>query len=169
MGAGTKSTTSRLGVLATLVVASALSASGLLAGISYGKATGTTLPTEIQVFNAGRDSIHLYALKDGWGRKTGTLSAFREPVVDLDGVPIGRIRITCLSSARVAWQCTGVASLKAGSHTEQGSITYTGNFAGFNGETLAVTGGTGAYEDARGTVMLSIIDDRFARTFILLP
>ena len=49
-----------------------------------------------------------------------------------------------------------------------GTVVATGIFRGFNGEQLAVTGGTGAYVGATGTVTLSVEDDRFVHTFDLL-
>jgi hypothetical protein len=49
-----------------------------------------------------------------------------------------------------------------------GSLVATGIFRGFNGEQLAVTGGTGAYVGADGAVTLSVENDRFAHTFELM-
>ena len=49
-----------------------------------------------------------------------------------------------------------------------GTVVATGIFRGFNGEQLAVTGGTGAYVGATGTATLSVEDERFAHTLDLL-
>ena len=49
-----------------------------------------------------------------------------------------------------------------------GTVVATGIFRGFSGEQLAVTGGTGAYAGATGTVTLSVEDGKFAATFDLL-
>ena len=49
-----------------------------------------------------------------------------------------------------------------------GTVVATGIFRGFIGEQLAVTGGTGAYAGATGTVTLSVEDGKFAHTFDLL-
>ena len=43
----------------------------------------------------------------------------------------------------------------------------TGIFRGFNGESLAVTGGTGDFVGARGEVTLSVIDAQYTSTIEL--
>jgi hypothetical protein len=152
------------------VLASALVVSGLLMGVSYGSA-GITVPTEIQVFIADEDAAtsHSYPLREADGTRSGHLSTYKDLSEDVDGNPIGKVRVVCIDSAGVMLQCFGVATIKAGPHNEAGTITFYGNFSGFNGEVQAVTGGTGAYENARGTVTNTVIDDQLVRVFSLLP
>ena len=49
----------------------------------------------------------------------------------------------------------------------RGTIVATGLFRGFNGESLAVTGGTGDFVGARGEVTLSVVDARYTSTIEL--
>lgn len=166
--ARTKGRNAAIGVLAT-----ALLASGLLMGVSYGDTgrASIAVPTEIQVFIGDGNGLrsHEYSLRDEDGKASGGLGAYRDPALDADGDPMGNVKVTCISSKSVLAQCTGVATLKAGPYSEAGSITFAGNFRGFTGETQAVTGGTGAYDNVRGTVTNTVIDDQLVRVFNLLP
>jgi hypothetical protein len=150
------------------VLASALVVSGLLMGVSYGSA-GITVPTEIQVFIEGDARIHEYPLRDTDGDRSGLIGTYRDRSVDVDGDPMGNVRVSCLYSSGVLAQCEGVATLPDGAYSDAGTITFSGNFKGFNDEVLAVTGGTGAYENARGTVTNTVIGDHLVRVFNLLP
>jgi hypothetical protein len=48
-------------------------------------------------------------------------------------------------------------------------VVLDGLFNGFNDESVAVTGGTGAYANVRGTATLTVIDDQFAWVLHLIP
>ena len=90
----------------------------------------------------------------GAGRQAnsqGDLIVFTNPLADSSGKVIGRLHATCVTTVgarnflRSTMACTGVMALRAGKLTVQvttspGNPTTTG----------AVTGGTGAYANARG-------------------
>ena len=146
---------------------SALLLSGAMVGISYGGAATIDEPTEIVLRSGeslpGRD----YPLRDTEGHKSGTIGALKERMIDADDATVGTLVWTCFKS--VAWTCTNVLTLKAGAFTEAGSIVMTGRFKGFTGESLAVTGGTGAYANVRGQATLTYVDDAWTTTLSLLP
>jgi hypothetical protein len=54
--------------------------------------------------------------------------------------------------------------LHDGPYTDDGSITVTGLFRGFNGEAYAVVGGTGAYQGANGSATATVEDGDFVLT-----
>jgi hypothetical protein len=92
----------------------------------------------------------------------GLINQLREQGLNRNGARVGTIRWNCANGAD--WHCTLVYSLKG-----KGSIVATGIFAGFDGEKLAVTGGTGSFADARGQVVLSVQDDQFTHQIRLQP
>ena len=97
-----------------------------------------------------------------------TLSVTRDRLQDADGRPVGRHLCHCMQSD-FAWYCSGVIVLLDTALTDAGTILVDGLFKGFNGESLAITGGTGAYAGARGTVSLTVKQGRFARTVKFIP
>jgi len=97
-----------------------------------------------------------------------TVSVTRDRLKDADGRPVGRHLCHCMQSD-FAWYCSGVIVLVDTALTDAGTILVDGLFKGYNGESLAITGGTGAYAGARGTVKLTIKQGRFARTVKFIP
>ena len=67
----------------------------------------------------------------------------------------------CSNAEGVAWVCTVYLELESGTSTAAGSIVAEGRFEGFVGESFAVTGGTGAWADARGDATLTATDEEF--------
>ena len=144
---------------------------GLLAGASVAAGNGITEPAVIALSSTGSTEAGSsnYILRDTEGRRSGEISVFREPLLDADANPVGNVRVECVSARRVAWYCTTIATLHAGPFTQKGTIVFTGLFRGFNGEELAVTGGTGAYQNVRGYATLTVQNDLFVRTLYLIP
>lgn len=133
------------------VLATALLISGLLVGISYGG--GVTEPTVVEL-TSGK------VLKEG-------ADQVREVAKDVDGTRVGKIRWNC--DPGIDWHCTIVYSLLPGDHTGRGTVVATGIFGGFNGERLALTGGTGAYANAQGFLVLAGDGGELRHTLHLLP
>ena len=134
----------------------ALLTSGLLVGVSHGETTTIDSPIVVELV-AGA------SLKDV---TRGIHNQLREEALDSDGARVGTIRWNCTNG--VDWHCTVVYSLK-GSVEERGSIVAAGIFRGFTGEALAVTGGTGAFANVRGSIVLSVESDGFTHTLELIP
>ena len=128
-------------------------------GVASGRGAGITAPIDVQVYLAG-DPVE--------GDAGGTAMS-RERLVDADGDEVGTIVVQDTLVKRVAWTMSAYLKIKSNASIEAGTITVSGLFRGFNGETLAVTGGTGAYENVRGTATLSVENDRFTWTLHLIP
>ena len=75
--------------------------------------------------------------------------------------PETSVRVPCAGSVLAV-------TLKAGPHTQPGTVVTTGIY-NFGGETYAVTGGTGAYENVRGYATMVVVDDREVLTPNLIP
>jgi hypothetical protein len=146
----------------------ALLLSGMLVGVSYAGG-GIVEPQTIELINGPGEESRDYPLLDAEGKVRGSMSVYREPVLDVDGNDVGTVHVECILAKGINYRCTSIAVLKPGPHTQAGSILFAGVFRGFNGESLAVTGGTGAYENVRGSVTLSVEGDDFVRTLHLIP
>jgi hypothetical protein len=134
------------------VLVAALLLSGLFVGVSYGGPAGVAASEAIVLHDGD-------VLAES-GRQT------KVQVLDEDGDAVGTMVWDCTTHA-VSWTCTNVLSLKDGPYTERGSIVVSGIFRGFVGERLAVTGGTGAYQGAGGSVRLTVEGGEFTHTFTL--
>lgn len=155
-----------LAALATIALAV-----GWMAGASVAAGNSITEPVMIALSSTGATDAgtRTYILRDTNDRRSGNISVYREPLLDADANPVGNVRVECMTARGVAWSCTTIATLHAGPFTQEGTIVYTGLFRGFNGEELAVTGGTGAYQNVRGYAALTIQGDLFVRTLYLIP
>jgi hypothetical protein len=153
------------------VVLGGLLASGVLVTASLGAAAAIVAPETIELTVGDGVKSHTYKLRDTDGRRSASLDVYREPVLDADGTHIGAVLSECLQwgTGERNWTCSSVAKLKDGPYTDAGTVTFEGIFRGFNGEQLAVTGGTGAYSNVRGTVVLAVQNDGFVRTLNLIP
>jgi hypothetical protein len=155
-----------LAALATIVLAV-----GWIGGTSVAAGSNIGEPVVIALSSTGATDggSRTYILRDADGGRSGNISVFREPLLDEDANHVGNVRVECVTAPGVAWYCTGIATLHAGPFTQEGTIVYTGLFRGFNGEELAVTGGTGAYQNVRGYAALTVKDELFVRTLYLIP
>jgi len=133
----------------------ALMISGLLVGVSNGDESPP----------AGSQVLDLTAGEVLAERSGGIWSQLREEALDGDGERVGTIRWNCAEAAD--WHCTVVYGLKGDPGT-RGTLVAMGIFRGFNGESLAVAGGTGAYAGAGGVVTLDASGDDFTHTFDLI-
>ena len=134
----------------------ALLASGLLVGVSLGDTTRIAAPLSVELVSGE-------SLKDV---TKGIQHQLREEALDDSGARVGAIRWDCANGAD--WHCTVVYSLH-GSVDERGTIVAAGIFRGFTGESLAVTGGTGAYANVRGSIELTAEPDGYTHSLELIP
>ncbi|HEY6761457.1 MAG TPA: allene oxide cyclase family protein [Baekduia sp.] len=99
------------------------------------------------------------------GDSAGDVLTFANDVFDAkDQTKVGTDQGSCIRTvAGAAYECNWTTSLKAG------QITVEGPFYDTKDSTLAITGGTGAYASARGTMDLHALDGgkEYAFTFHL--
>ena len=127
-------------------------------------------PTSIELHLSGcatddgdpATGCHVYRLRDEAGRRSGTVAKFREPIEDADGNVVGQQFAECIASDGAGEICTLIEVLRDGPYTDPGTVVLTGRSNG----RLAVTGGTGAYANARGDATL---EGGFVLTLELLP
>lgn len=130
----------------------ALLLSGALVGVSQGRSPGIAEPQELMVFSGEvLEEAH-----------RGLVNQLRESAVDADGERVGTIRWTCLQGSD--YICTVLYKLDG-----RGSVVSSGLFRGFQGESFAVTGGTGGFSNVRGVVTYTVEADEFVHTLRLTP
>jgi hypothetical protein len=154
------------------VLVAALLISGTLVGVSFGGGGGITQPEVIELSYRG-NKVHFYFLREDDGRQTGQVTLIKRRLLDADGNSVGHMNISCTVAwgPLTNWVCDSVLTLKAGPHTERGTVVTTGIYAspedGTNADVFAVTGGTGAYENVRGHATQREGSDSF--TLNLIP
>jgi hypothetical protein len=133
------------GTTATLAVAAGI---GMWAFASPGVAAPTTTITVVE--HAATDVV---ADTDGDGAdSTGDLLTFHNKVFDeTNDHRVGRDQGQCvrIDARRGTWECTWTTYLHDGQITVEGPFSDTGDTV------LAITGGTGAYSDAQGSMQLN--------------
>ncbi len=84
----------------------------------------------------------------------GDVLAFKSPLVDASGARVGKLGWSCVTTEgnrdfrKSVMTCSGVMTLRDGTLTLQFRLTPRSNT-----QTGAITGGTGAYANARGVVV----------------
>lgn len=153
------------------VLAAALLLSGALVGVSFGGGGGITQPEviELSLTICGRPNCTGWELRHAaWGRRGGGLvTSARDPLFDVDGTRVGRQSQRCVVG--IEWFCTYIVTLEDGPYTDGGTVVATGIYGFDEGSTLAVTGGTGAYENVRGFATLEDPRGEDALTLHLTP
>jgi hypothetical protein len=139
----------------------------MLAGAAAVSAKVTAPAQDNMILYSAEGTIQEFALHNGDGDE-GTVGVARDQLTDGNGNNVGRHHWQCMRSD-LSWYCTGVISLKDTAKTDKRTITVAGLFYGFNGESFAITGGTGAYAGASGTVVLFEKNGQLARTVKLIP
>jgi hypothetical protein len=138
-------------------IAASLLLSGAMVGVSYGGGTAITEPEVIELEVAFCEPLcRTYQFRDIDGELNGQMVSARERLFDVDGNRVGTLHATCVQSfGQRATQnlCTVVHTLKEGPHTQQGSIMAIGNLHFDGNDVFAVTGGAGAYEGVRGSIV----------------
>jgi len=155
------------------VLAAALLLSGLMAGVSVGGSPGVTQPTDIvltlpycarTINPEGTIVCRSYPLVDGDDGHSGRSDRFKSPVQDVDGHTVGHQYSECAETWGLPSMCTIFVALKAGPHTERGLIVLM-----HANHRVAVVGGTGAYQNARGDATLEFTPGRATLTLHLIP
>jgi hypothetical protein len=142
------------------ILAAALLLSGLLVGVSYGDAPSKAI--------ADPQVLRLVLSDQSEGKGTHPINDARIAAEDQDGNLVGWMRWQ--GKKGVDWHVTIVFGLQPGTYTERGTVQTAGIFRGFSGESLAVTGGTGAYSNVRGYLKLTAEPgDVFVTTLYLTP
>lgn len=148
------------------LVVVALLGSGLRVGVSRGTSGDAADPMVIELVNGELLAEATYRLRDDAGRRSATIDLFKGLLADVDGNEVGVHRCQCINS-EIGWMCTHILNVKPGPYTQRGSVVITGNFRGFAGERLAVTGGTGAYADVNGYATATVDGENFVTTLYL--
>ena len=156
-------------------IAVAMLISGGLVGVSYGQGGGITEPQVIELsLDLCGDSCRIFELQDPVHGRDGNalITLAKDPLFDVDGNQVGFQSEHCTTSEghRVGtpWICTHVLKLKAGPHTEPGSVVTTGIYT-FDTSTFAVVGNTKAYENVRGSARMVVVEGREVLTLNLIP
>ena len=90
------------------------------------------------------------------GDSSGDLLTFANPLYDAGNTEkVGRDQGDCvrISPEKGTWECRWTSWL------EDGSITIEGSFSDTKATTVAITGGTGMYANARGSMRLEVGED----------
>jgi hypothetical protein len=144
----------RAAALLAATAAAAATAAVLLSSASAQDPATRTL--SFHELDKGATFIHVRNTRTKYGASNslGDLIVFTNPIADASGARIGRVNAQCVTTVgsrnfmKSTLTCTGVVHLRDGDlmvqlNTSPGVATSTG----------AVTGGTGAYANARGVLV----------------
>jgi hypothetical protein len=118
----------------------------------------------------GSTFVHIRNTKGSSGRANamGDLLAFTNPIVDVSGRRIGKTSVSCTTTTgarnfmRSTLTCFGTLALR------DGTLTVQANVRPAQGTTVgAVTGGTGAYANARGVLASKTVPGGSVNTITL--
>ncbi len=136
-----------MGKRATLAAAALISAVAIVISlVTVSMAGPNTVKIEV-IEHATTDTVVDLAAN---GDSTGDLLTFHNEIFDVDNATvIGSDQGECVRiEVGVSWECRWVTTL------EVGSITIEGPFLDAGPSVLAITGGTGEFKGARGTMRL---------------
>lgn len=140
------------GRIATLLGAALLAATAIAVSLVSASVAGPRVTRIAVIEHATTDTpVDLTANGDS----TGDLLTFHNEVFDEDNAEVvGTSHGDCVRiEVGVSWQCRWVNTL------EEGSITVEGPFFDTGPSVLAITGGTGRYREARGSMRLVARDE----------
>jgi allene oxide cyclase len=139
-----------------------------IAGLAYASSSHSALtkPTTVHVVEHAVTDTEVPS--GGGADVTGNLLTFHNKVYNRsDTHVVGRDQGVCtrIDPAAGTWECNWTTFLKGG------QINVDGPFSDFHNTTLAITGGTGHYRNARGQMLLKSRDNGAKYDFIfqLLP
>lgn len=139
-----------------------------LGGVAAAQTDGAVEPVTFELVSTGPSVSRAWELLND-DQQQATLSLLTEDLADASGATVGTHTWECLLSDPVGWFCTSYLQLEPGTQTSAGTLILMGEFKGFEGEAVAVVGGTGAYAGARGEAILTVHDDGFVRVITLDP
>jgi hypothetical protein len=140
------------GKRATLAAAAVLSATAIVASLVTVSVAGPNVVRIHVIEHATTDTVVDLTAN---GDSTGDLLTFHNEVFDVDNeTAVGTSHGDCVRiEVGVSWQCRWTTSL------EVGSLTVEGPFFDAGPSVLAITGGTGEFRAARGSLRLVARDD----------
>jgi hypothetical protein len=151
------------GKIAVGALVGALLMSSLLVGVSYGDDADTSAavaePTVVELVwhtNGPRSDVLFFLFAEDGGRCGADdpvclqITEKDMPLFDVDGNEIGRQLISCTATDRTGWQCQLITKIQDGPHTDKGQVVAIATKHPTDIHTLAVVGGTGAYEGVGG-------------------
>jgi hypothetical protein len=142
-------------IAALLFFAAAATAAAV--GLSSASAQDTAPRTlTLKELDRGSTFVHIRNTKPKTRQTNslGDLIVFTNPVVDASGARVGKSQVSCTTTVgsrnfmRSTITCAGVMTLRDGTLTLQGNVSLSDPTL-----TAAVTGGTGAYANARGVLV----------------
>ena len=141
-----------MGKKATVAAAAILSAVAIVSSLVTVSLAGPNIQRIDVIEHATTDTVIDLAAN---GDSTGDLLTFHNEIFDEDNVTvIGTDQGECVRiEVGVSWECRWVTSL------EVGSLTVEGPFLDAGPSVLAVTGGTGEFRGARGSMRLVARND----------
>jgi hypothetical protein len=140
-------------LLAATAAAAATTAVAVLSGASAQAPTTRTLT--FHELDNGATFVHVRntPTKSQRSNLLGDLIVFTNPVTDASGARVGRLHANCVTTVgakdfrKSTFTCTAILHLRDGDLTGQFVAS-----AGTESTTGAITGGTGAYANARGVI-----------------
>jgi hypothetical protein len=141
--------------------------------VAVGPAAGTTAltaPGTIRITDTLAKHIHVRVTKqvevDGHtkaGSRAGDLDVYRQVLFNkgITPVSIGHSDVTCVNTGTGSFNCTGTYFLP------RGKIMVNGVIASRLFYELAVVGGTGLYDNVRGTLTATYLGGAPAKEFLL--
>ena len=138
-----------------VVAVPTLAAGALVAGSSAPAQGPASRTITLMELDKGSTFKHIRNTKAGHrANSPGDVFAFTAPLTDVSGKPVGKLHYSCVTTAgssnfeRSRANCGGVLAVADGTLTVQFLLDPSKSTT-----TAAVTGGTGAYANARGTVV----------------
>lgn len=140
------------GKRATLVAAAALAATAIAISLVSVSTAGPNVTRIHVIEHATTDTVVDLTAN---GDSSGDLLTFHNEVFDESNESVvGSSHGECVRiEVGVSWECRWVTTF------DEGSITVEGPFLDASPSVLAVTGGTGAYRGARGSMRLKVHDE----------
>jgi len=156
-------------VLAATAAAAATTAVAVLSGASAQAPATRTLT--FHELDKGATFVHVRntPTKNQRSNQLGDQIVFTNPVTDRSGARVGRSHVSCVTTVgakdfrKSTLTCTAILHLRDGDLTGQ-FVTV----AGAESTTGAITGGTGAYANARGVIVSTHTDAGSDDTITLL-
>jgi hypothetical protein len=132
--------------------------------IAVASGTAVTKPTRIHVIELPKTDAVIDTGESG--DTSGDLLTFHNKLLNTSRKEAGTDQGQCIriDPSAGTWECAWTNTL------EDGQISVSGPFSDHHGTVLTVTGGTGAYKNARGSMALRFRDNgNFDFIFSLIP
>jgi hypothetical protein len=157
----------RKGFAIVVAVMAAFVVGAITVALAGGTPTDVQAPMQIKVVeHAATDRVVDLGAP---GDSPGDLLTFHNALFDASNQDrVGKDQGECvrISPGQGTWECRWTAWIDG-----EGSLTVEGRFSDVHPSTLAITGGTGTYRNARGTMQLGFRNDpaEFDFTYRVIP